>query len=130
MGRFPISAADVRTAATLPVGFPADRRSAAIAQPLTTDFAVNGADCTVSARAAKQRNDQFGAGTLAYLVSIPAGGDACPVKVFSGWLWFLEWLKGHKHRDGSTSGSPTPCPLGAPVRGLGSARRPLALPEK
>ena len=50
----------------------------------------------------------MGMGRLAYLVAVPAWGDACPVRITAGSLWFLEWLKVNKGRYGHMSSDRAP----------------------
>ena len=61
------------------------------------------ADGAVSIRVVKQKNDQLVVGHLAYLVSTPAWGAACLVKLFSAWVWFRGWLRERQDREGRVS---------------------------
>ena len=72
---------------------------------MTPDVEGNDTEDTGSIRAAKQKSDQLGVSQLADMLAIPAWGDACSVRVPSGWLRFRDWLREHKSRDGRLPGN-------------------------
>ena len=87
LGQFASSTADLRAAAAMAAGFFAARRSSEVAQLLPTDAVVNETEGATIVHATEQQDDQLGVGRQAYVVSIPAWGDACPVTAFAGRPW-------------------------------------------
>ena len=98
--RFLESAVVLRTAASTAIGFFAVHRASEIARLVAGYVSVDRKKGVVGTRVVRQKNDQLGVGQIAFLVTVPAWGQACTLKVMPEWLWLRQWSKKNRHRDG------------------------------
>ena len=69
------------------VAFFGVRRASGVAQLVGADVRINEEQGVVHLEARRQKNDQYGAGQMARLVSMGTWVAACPVQHLSGWPW-------------------------------------------
>ena len=93
-------AAAFGAAAWVAVGFFAVQVASKGAQLATSDADLDMGRGFANIREVRQNYDQVGAGELAFLVAIPAWGDASSVHLIAEWFWYCGWVKRNTGRDG------------------------------
>ena len=88
-------AASLRPAVSSPAESFGARRSAGVASLRVSDVWINEPSAPVGMKARCQKDDQFGVGQLAHMVSTPLRKGARPVRLLPGWIWLRKWLALH-----------------------------------
>ena len=90
----------LRGAVSAALAFFGVRRASKIAALRIKDVRLDSDNGLLVMHIRQQKNDQFGVGQVAKVVALPAWGDACPLRLASGWLWFRSWLTQHRNYAG------------------------------
>ena len=80
------------------------RRASEVTQLVGGDVHHDEEKGVAQLRVKRQKNDQFGAGQMAHLVTMDSRGAACPVRLLFGWIWTSGWLRQLRGRAGRLSG--------------------------
>ena len=103
------------SAASMSIAFFGVRRASEVA-------ALELAAGTVDIKVRRQKNDQFGVGQFALIVSLPLWSAARRVRLLSGWMRLRGWLADHLDHAGRLAGAEGRIPLV-----VGSARARFGL---
>ena len=89
-----------RSAAYLAVAFSGARRASEVARSFVSDVEAQVVDLKVS----RQKHGQYGLGQLSHSGSFRTWGEACSVRILSGWTWLGSWIEKHGHPPERMSG--------------------------
>ena len=95
----------LRAASSTSAAFFGVRRASEVAALNASEVRVDLATGIVDIKFRRQKDDQFGVGQLAHLVSLPLWGGACPVHLLSGWPWLGRWLAAYLDHAQRLSGA-------------------------
>ena len=107
-------AMSLRGAVSVALAFFGVRRASEIAALREKDVHLDVNNGLLVLDVRRQKNDQFGVGQVSSVVALPAWGEACPVQLSSGRLWFRPWLAKRRNYAGrlATSGGEGPFLVG------------------